>query len=110
VRPEIDLITKDPDGTRCAPDAVCDEVLAGYRALGLEAAECATYTMHPSAQGARWAKRFPDRFFCLEVRRDLLVESYTPFEEMTVRPDAADRICAPLAAAIDRWLTGHVTP
>lgn len=104
LRPEIDLITKDPDGVRRAPEQVTTELLAAYRALGLDAVECATYTMHPSTQGARWATRFPDRFLCLEVRRDLLVESYTPFEEMHTRPDAVARVAEPIAAAIDRWL------
>lgn len=105
VRPEIDLITRDPDGVRRAPETMTRELLDAYRALGLEAVECATYTMHPSTQAARWGTRFPDQFLCLEVRRDLLVEAYTPFEEMRVRPEAADRVAAPLAVAIDRWLT-----
>jgi len=104
VRPEIDLITRDADGVRHAPADVADEVLAAYRALGLEAVDSKTYTFHPSTQGWRWAERFADRFLCLEVRRDLLVEAYTPFEEMRVVPAAADRIAAPLADAIDGWL------
>jgi hypothetical protein len=99
-RPAIDLITRDPDGVRRAPDGMVDELIAAYRALGLEAAEAATYTLHPDAQGSRWARRYPDRFLCLEVRRDLLVEVYAPFDEMRVRADAAERIAWPLAAAI----------
>jgi hypothetical protein len=38
------------------------------------------------------------------VRRDLLVEAYTPFEQMRVRPEAADRFAEPVATAIDAWL------
>ncbi len=104
VRPEVDLITKDPEGRRLAPGEVVDAVLAGYRAAGVEASDSATYTLHPSAQGSRWAARYPDRFLCLEVRRDLLVERYTPFEQMRVLPAAADRFAAPVANAIDAWL------
>ena len=48
--------------------------------------------------------RYPDRFLCLEVRRDLLVEAYTPFVQMKVRPDAALRIAAPVAKRIGEWL------
>ncbi|MBI2892918.1 MAG: hypothetical protein HYY06_05150 [Deltaproteobacteria bacterium] len=110
LRPEIDFITKDPDGAARAPEQIVRQLLAAYRALGLETAECATYTMHPSTQGARWAARYPDRFLCLEVRRDLLVETYTPFEEMRVRPDAVDRIATPLATAIDGWLRARPRP
>jgi 3-ketosteroid 9alpha-monooxygenase subunit B len=50
------------------------------------------------------AAKYPDRFLCLEVRRDLLVERYTPFEQMRVKPAAADRFAAPVAKVIDAWL------
>lgn len=103
-RAPIDLITRDPAGVRRAPDGMVDELLAAYRALGFEATESATYALHPEAQGSRWAQRYPDRFLCLEVRRDLLVEVYAPFEEMRVRADAVERIAWPLAAAIARRL------
>jgi hypothetical protein len=99
-RAPIDLITRDPDGLRHAPDGMVDELIAAYRALGLEATESATYALHPDALGSRWAHRYPDRFLCLEVRRDLLVEVYAPFDEMRVRPDAVERIASPLATAI----------
>lgn len=99
-RPSIDLITRDPDGVRHAPAGMVEELLAAYRAMGFETMESATYALHPEAQGTRWARRYPNCFLCLEVRRDLLVEAYTPFEEMRVRPDAARRIASPLAAAI----------
>lgn len=104
VRPPIDFITKDPGGRRLAPEAMVDALLADFRALGIEAADSATYTLHPSAQGSHWAARYPDRFLCLEVRRDLLVEAYTPFVQMKVRPDAALRIAAPVAKRIGEWL------
>lgn len=105
VRPEIDLITKDPAGERLAPGDVVDAVLAGYRALGLAPTESATYRLHPSSQAARWAEDHSEHFLCLEVRRDLLVERYLPFEQMRVVPAAAERVAAPLAAAIDGWLS-----
>lgn len=104
VRPEVDLITKDPEGRRLAPERVVADVLSGYRGLGIEAEDSKTYTLHPSAQGSRWAAKYPDRFLCLEVRRDLLVEKYEPFDQMRVRPEAADRFAQPVAKAIDSWL------
>jgi len=107
VRPEIDLITRSPEGQRLAPAGMTERLVAAYRALGLEAADGATYTLHPATQGFRHASRWPDRVFCLEVRRDLLVERYTPFEEMAVRPDAASRIAGPLADAIADHLAGR---
>lgn len=104
VRPEVDLITRSPDGRRLAPPEVVDALLEAYRAQGIEAVDSRTYLLHASAQGTRWAERYPDRFLCLEVRRDLLVESYTPFDQMRVRPEAIDRYAAPVADAIDAWL------
>ena len=43
----------------------------------------------------------------LEVRRDLLVPDYTPFEEMGAEPARVDRVASPLVAAIDAWLVRH---
>lgn len=106
VRAEIDLITRTADGTRYAPPGIVEELIAAYAAIDLHAIEGGTYTLHPSTQTWRWSSRFPESVLCLEVRRDLLVERYTPFEEMRVRADAADRIAAPLAGAIDRRLRG----
>jgi hypothetical protein len=104
LRPEVDLITCAADGTRYAPEQVCRRITEGYRAIGLGCVECGTYTLHPATQGMRWAVRWPDRFLSLEIRRDLLVESYTPFEEMRIRPEAVARLSQPIVAAIDEWL------
>ncbi len=104
VRAEVDLITRAADGARHAPDGMVEELLSSYAALGLEVVEGNAYTLHPSTQGARFCRRYPGRFLSLEVRRDLLVEQYTPFDEMRVRPEAADRVARPLAESIDRWL------
>jgi hypothetical protein len=60
--------------------------------------------MHPSTLAHRWAARMPGRVFCLEVRRDLLVRSWTWNDDNEVLGDAVDRFAAPLAAAIDDWL------
>lgn len=100
VRPEIDLITRTAEGERMAPAGLAEALIAAYREIGLTAVEAGAYTMHPSTQSWRWSSRWPDRVLCLEVRRDLLVERYAPFEEMRVRADAADRVAAPLASQI----------
>jgi hypothetical protein len=104
VRPEIDVITRTADGVLMAPEGMSERVLEAYRELGYEAVENKTYHMHPSTQGWRWAERHPGQVFALEVRRDLLVREYTPFDEMEVLPDRADRVAGPLAEAIDAWL------
>ncbi len=107
VRAEIDLITRDGEGALYAPEGMPERLLEAYRALGFHAVENGTYTMHPSTQGWRWATRHPGQVLCLEVRRDLLVERWLPFEEMRVLPEAADRVAAPLAREIDAWLAAR---
>ena len=104
VRAEIDLITRTAEGVRHPPEDMVEQVLAGYRALGYETVEGGAYTLHPATQGYYFSMRYLGQVLCLEVRRDLLVEEYTPFEEMRVRPELADRVAGPLADAISGWL------
>jgi predicted N-formylglutamate amidohydrolase len=104
LRPEVDLITRSQDGAVAASAEVARAVAAGYRALGLNVAENSTYHLHPSTLAHRWAKRFPGRVFCLEVRRDLLVASWTWNSENRVMTDSVERFAAPIADALDRWL------
>jgi hypothetical protein len=100
LRPEVDLITRDPEGRRLAADALVEAVAAAFRAAGLAVAEAASYALHPATLAASFAARFPGRTLCLEVRRDLLVGAFTPFEEMAIDPAKADRVAAALAAGI----------
>jgi hypothetical protein len=96
LRPEIDLITRTPDG-ELNTLANAEEFLFGaYCPLGIEVTFSHTYTLHPVTMGARWATAHPDRALCLEVRRDLLVEKWLPFEEMVVDPVAVKRMAGPL--------------
>ncbi|HKE15948.1 MAG TPA: hypothetical protein VKB80_13820 [Kofleriaceae bacterium] len=104
LRPEVDLITRSQDGAITAALDVAEEVAAGFGALGVAVAENATYHLHPSTLAHRWAARFPGRVFCLEVRRDLLVRSWTWNGENQVVAGAIERFAAPIAASIDRWL------
>jgi len=107
MRAEIDLITRTADGVRHVQEAMVEELLAGYRALGYQTVEGGAYTLHPATQTYRFSTRYLGQVLCLEVRRDLLVEAYTPFEEMRVVPELADRVAGPLTAAIDGWLSSR---
>jgi hypothetical protein len=104
LRPEVDLITRSQDGGVAAAADVAAQVAASYRALRLNVAENATYHLHPSTLAHRWAERFPGRVFCLELRRDLLVERWTWNRGNQVVAAAVDRFAAPIASAIDDWL------
>lgn len=104
VRPEIDLLTRTMEGTRIAPEGIVEDLLAGFTAAGFAPSEGAAYKLAPSTQTWRFATRYPDQVLCLEVRRDLLVESYTALSAMQVREQACARVAAPLADAIGRWM------
>jgi hypothetical protein len=99
-RPEVDLITRTAEGVRYAPEGMPDALIEAYTAMGLRAVEGGTYALHPATQGYRWSTRYPESVLCLELRRDLLVERYTPFEEMIADPSRVEPLVAPLVAAI----------
>lgn len=104
VRPEVDLLTRTKDGVRLAPEGIVEDLLAGYAAAGFTPTEGSAYRLVPSTQTWRFATRYPEQVLCLEVRRDLVVESYTALSAMKVSDEGVDRVAAPLAAAIGRWM------
>ena len=104
LRPEVDIIHRTGDGRSLAPPGLVEAVVAGYEADGVQVVEGDTYYLHESTMGYVWSARHPGRVLSLEVRRDLLVDAWTPFAEMAVRPAAAARFAAPIArAVIGRW-------
>jgi len=100
VRPEVDIIHTTADGTSLAPAGMVDALAAAYRADGHQVELGGTYYLHPATTGFAWCDRYPGRILTLEVRRDLLVEHYTPFAEMQVRDDAIERFGTPLAQVL----------
>ena len=104
LRAEVDLITRSQDGSVAVGEEIVAEVTAGFRAIGVEVAENATYHLHPSTLAHRWAERMAGRVFCLEMRRDLLVRDWTWNDDNQVVPASIDRFAAPIADAIDVWL------
>jgi predicted N-formylglutamate amidohydrolase len=100
MRAEVDLITNAPDGTLLAPAALVERVADGFRRAGLRVARNEAYSLHPTSMGAVHAARHPGRTLCIEIRRDLVVREFTPFAEMAIDPEKADRIAAVLASAL----------
>ncbi len=98
LRAQVDLLTRTGEGTLLAPEGALEALVPAYAALGLQAVEGHTYFLHPATQGYAFAARYPGRTLSLEVRRDLLVEAWEPFEEMRVDEAAAARVAGPLAA------------
>jgi hypothetical protein len=104
LRPEVDLITRGPDGALHAPAALVEAVAATLGARGLQVADSSTYAMHPATLAYRWATGRSSPTFCLEVRRDLLVREWIWNRESRIDPAAVDKIAAPLAEAIGAWI------
>lgn len=106
VRPEIDVLNRDADGRAWDPPGACDALLAAFTAAGFAPRANVTYHLHPATLGHRWCTRWPGRVVTLEVRRDLLVPAWRPFEEMPVDPIAVDRVAGPIADVLGRLLRG----
>lgn len=96
VRAEVDVITRDGDGTCLAPEWAEDALVTAYAQEGLTAALNQTYYLHPGAMGSVWSARWPGRALCVEVRRDLLVRDWTWNQEMMPLPAAVARAARPL--------------
>lgn len=99
LRPDVDLITHDPDGVELASPALAARAMAEFRGAGFEVARNTTYALHPVTLAHGFAVQRPASTLCFEVRRDLLTE-FVPFRELL--PDAArvERAAQPVAAAV----------
>ncbi len=100
LRPAVDLIVRTPEGEVLASEALCGAVRSAFEAEGFEVAEGKTYPLHPSTLAHLLASRHPGRTLCLEMRRDLLVPAFTPFDEMPGDPAKVGRMAGALAAAL----------
>lgn len=99
LRPEVDLIARDPAG-RVVAEPLVRAVAAAFEVDGFEVAVSATYPLHPSTLGHRFATRFEPRVLCVEVRRDLLVEAFVPLAPLEAAPAKVALAAAPLARAV----------
>jgi hypothetical protein len=100
LRAEVDLLTRDGDGKLFAPDGMEEKLLAAFAAAGFEAKANDTYFLHPGTLGHAWAVAYPGRVLSLEVRRDLLVEAWRPFEEMVALGDRCERVAKVLVGVL----------
>lgn len=105
LRAEVDLLTRDGDGTELAPAGLEAELIAAFAEAGLAAKANDTYFLHPSTLGHAWSVAYPAQVLSLEIRRDLLVEAWLPFEQMRAVPQQCDRVARVLAPALERQLS-----
>jgi hypothetical protein len=103
LRPEFDVISRDPEGHSHAPAAVVEALRRGLGACGWEVADSASYPLHPGTLAWEHVMQRPGRVLCLEVRRDLLADPFDPFVRMNISQSKLEQIAKPLAAALAAW-------
>ena len=103
LRPEIDVIDREIDGTSRAPALVVAALREQLAGLGIELAESATYPLHPSTLAWDHVMAHPGRALCVEVRRDLLADPFEPFAQMRIGAAKVERLVAPFVHAVRRW-------
>jgi N-formylglutamate amidohydrolase len=103
LRPPIDVISRTIDGVEHAPAIVVDRLRTELAALDLAVAASATYPLHPSTLAWDHVMARPGRALCLEVRRDLLADPFTPFAQMSISAAKLTRLAGPIAQALAGW-------
>lgn len=106
LRAEVDLLTRDGDGVDWSPKGTEANLLAAYSGAGVDVHANHTYHLHPSSIGHTWSVRYAHKVLCFEVRRDLIVEAWTPFEEMRAVDAKLTPFVQPLATEMARLLAG----
>lgn len=106
LRADVDLLTHDPDGRDWSPPGMVARLVEGFAGLGLQTKSNDAYNLHPASLGHGWSVAYPGRVLCLEVRRDHLVPSWTPFLEMVADPAKVDPIAAVLGGVLGGALGG----
>lgn len=103
LRPELDVIARTVEGTDLGPGPVVEALRAVASAQGWALGDSACYPLHPSSLAWDHVVAHPGRALCLEIRRDLLAEPYTPFAEMTIPAARAHAMASALVWPLCVW-------
>jgi len=103
LRPEVDVIGRQTDGTDLAPPAVVEALRRELADRGIALADSATYPLHPSTLAWDHVIARPGRALCVEVRRDLLADPFEPFAQMRIGAAKVARLAEPFVRALRRW-------
>ena len=99
IRPQVDFISLTPDGEELADTHWLTQARSHLTDAGFQLGTGGSYPLHPVTTAYHHAKRHPKQSLCMEVRRDVLVSAFRPFEQMYAQSDKIQRISDPLAAA-----------
>ncbi len=104
LRAEVDLLTRDGEGKLFAPPGMEEGLLAAFAQAGFAPRANDTYFLHPASLAHTWSSRYPGRITALELRRDLVVREWRPFEPMEADEEKVARVAAVLAPALEEVL------
>lgn len=104
MRAGVDLLTRDGQKTELSPPGMEQTLLDAFTAAGFSTKENDTYYVHESSLAWTWSTTYPGQLVCLEVRRDLLVPQWRPFEETIADADKVERVADVLVPALHEAL------
>ena len=100
LRAPVDVITTTPEGEQFGDPAWIARLQQAASDDDLTMAVSGAYGLHPSTAAYVWATRFIGQTLCVELRRDLLVEQFTPFAQMQTNEKAVERFAAVLLRSL----------
>lgn len=100
LRPEVDVIGKTVEGEQRAPAKVVATLKRELEALGVGLADGESYPLHPSTLAFGHDAQWPGRVLCVEVRRDLIADPWTPFAQMRISAERCERLAQPFSRAL----------
>jgi hypothetical protein len=100
LRAGVDLLTRDGQKTELSPPGMEARLLADFSAAGFVTKANDTYYVHESSLAWTWSTTYPGQLVCLEVRRDLLVPEWLPFEETIADAGKVERVADVLVSAL----------
>jgi len=119
IRPEVDFITQSNEVVegdaedensalpeKLAPMRLVEAIWRRYEERDVKCAENESYPLHPASMAHHYSARHPGQVLCLEIRRDLLADPFSPFEQMRISDDKALRMAGPIAESVVDFLAG----
>jgi hypothetical protein len=104
LRAGIDLLTRDGQKNELSPPGMEQALLDAFTAAGFSTKANDTYYVHEASLAWTWSTTYPGQLLCLEVRRDLLVPEWRPFEETFAAPEKCERVADVLVPVLDAAL------
>lgn len=101
LRPQIDVIHKTPDDEELSNIKWTEKVAEEFRKIELDVANGTSYPLHPVTMAYHYAKAYPYQTLCMEIRRDLVVETWEPFSEMKISQEKSERLAGCLARSLE---------